>query len=479
MLRSEYSYGGIPRLSFFWDNPNHAAAVIACFIPILWGLQRIIRHKRSLRLAWYGLLVAEILGVVSLVLTFSRGGGVAWIASLLFFEWVDTRSIGLTKATALRALAFCGPRLLLFTGLSILCGLGARFGEKNDASVMNRLDLWEGGLQLIEASPINGWGKGNSGLAFMQWLQQPDATAGYGGMVNTYLHIAVEFGIPVLMLYGFLLIAPAIYCISINLKADPDTQEKHMQHAYAASLFAFFIASIFSTLWLILGVVWLPASIVLSVLLSANFREDRPVVIRAASTALYAVLASGLVLYSLAHYMNTRSEWRLALTNDGAINLRQNRHPSNNKKITFAPDMQVLGPYYGKEIRSAISEIEQTPSEFTIYPPSIDPSFSQNAFAIIMGKRIQKIKHTAPELRVTLLFPLGAPVNQEDLNPELLILPAYDQIGQTSQASAWRVWASEKKVPTRTIPWAGQDARANLIEVIQHAMDDVVKGTEQ
>jgi hypothetical protein len=334
------------------------------------------------------------------------------------------------------------------------------------------LDLWKGGLQLIDASPMIGWGKGNSGLAYMQWLQQPDANAGYGGMVNTYLHMTVEFGIPFFMFYCFLLVAPVIYCISANRTSD--SSEEPMRHAYAASLFAFSIASIFTTLWLIAGVIWLPASIVLSVFLSAKYREERAIVVKSVSTALCCVLAASLALYSLAHYMNTRSEWRLKLTSDGAINFRQNGQPYNTKKITFAPDMLVLGPYFGKEIRRSISEIRQAPAEFTIFPPDIEPLLNQNDTAIIMGKRIQNIKHMVPESRITLLFPLGAPITGHTINPELLLLPAYDQIGQKSQANAWRVWASEKKIPTRTIPWAGQDARANLSEVIQHAMGKVV-----
>jgi len=476
LLSSQYSYDGIARFSFFWDNPNHAAAVIACFMPLLWGFQRSTSCKSSSRFTLYGVYIAEVVGVVCLVLTFSRGGGVAWIVGLFFFAGVEIRLIGMSKAAALRATLFCMSRLLLFTGLSYLCGLAARFGEKNDASILNRLDLWKGGLQLIDASPIVGWGKGNSGLAYMQWLQRPDATAGYGGMVNTYLHMTVEFGIPFLMLYCFLLVAPAFYCVLANRATE--SSETHMQHAYATSLVAFSVASLFSTLWLILGVVWLPVSIILAIFLGAKYRKERSATVKAALIALFVVLASGLGLYSLACYTNTHSEWRLRLMNDGALNFRRNQ-PDNSGKVIFVPDMHVLGAYFGKEIRRSISETKQAPSEFTIYPPATEPSINQDSPAIIMGKRIQTMKQIAPASPITLLFPLGPPIKSEKINPEFLMLPAYANIGHISHANAWRVWAREKNIPVWTIPWSGQDARAHLSEIIEISMGHYKQSLKQ
>ena len=67
-----------------------------------------------------------------------------------------------------------------------------------DASAGNRLVLWKGGLQMMAAAPWHGWGSGRSGSGFMHWFQPLESTQEYAGMVNSYLHVGVEYGLPVL-----------------------------------------------------------------------------------------------------------------------------------------------------------------------------------------------------------------------------------------------------------------------------------------
>jgi hypothetical protein len=38
-VESAFSYQGVPRLSYFWANPNHAVAVLVAFIGIFWVLR--------------------------------------------------------------------------------------------------------------------------------------------------------------------------------------------------------------------------------------------------------------------------------------------------------------------------------------------------------------------------------------------------------------------------------------------------------
>ena len=83
-----------------------------------------------------------------------------------------------------------------------------------DVSAGNRLTLWKGGLQMIATSPLEGWGRGKSGDGFMHWFQPLDANEAYAGMVNSYLHVGVEYGLPVLL--GVLVAFFTLVILSLN-----------------------------------------------------------------------------------------------------------------------------------------------------------------------------------------------------------------------------------------------------------------------
>ena len=77
----------------------------------------------------------------------------------------------------------------------MLNGLGARSTEAlgQDASVGNRMELWNSALQMA-AENVHGFGSGQSGEQYMQWYQPLDRQEGYRTMVNSYLTFLVEQG---------------------------------------------------------------------------------------------------------------------------------------------------------------------------------------------------------------------------------------------------------------------------------------------
>jgi len=75
------------RLSYGWDNPNHAAAVFVCLIPLFMGNGKTIERSLALRTWLYVVWFGEAFVSLLLALTYSRGGGLAWLASLLFFRF--------------------------------------------------------------------------------------------------------------------------------------------------------------------------------------------------------------------------------------------------------------------------------------------------------------------------------------------------------------------------------------------------------
>jgi len=80
-----------------------------------------------------------------------------------------------------------------------------------DRSVGNRVELWGGGLKMIAASPWRGWGAGESGRAYLNWFQDLERAERFTTMVNSYLSVAVEYGLPTFSLTLFILCLPVVY----------------------------------------------------------------------------------------------------------------------------------------------------------------------------------------------------------------------------------------------------------------------------
>ena len=156
----------IDRLSFGFNNPNHAAALVCALLPLCLGWRRAAWAGRGLAV---GLFVA-------LLLTQSRTGlivaaleGATWWAmrrGKCGFQVSDFRSRmgfrGQGAVSRSRSLAWLGELAVvaLAVGLS-LWRLGPRLAL--DGSILNRPKIWLAGLRLFAANP-DGVGLGNSGV---------------------------------------------------------------------------------------------------------------------------------------------------------------------------------------------------------------------------------------------------------------------------------------------------------------------------
>ncbi|MDR1281881.1 MAG: O-antigen ligase family protein [Opitutaceae bacterium] len=118
------------------------------------------------------------------------------------------RGAGVPPASGSR-LAF-PPGAIAFAlriAIAMTCLFASSFADRltpaytrEDRSALNRVDLWKGGLELVADSPLHGWGRGQSGASFMHWTQQIGRDEGYLSMVNSYLTVAVEAGLPLFTL---------------------------------------------------------------------------------------------------------------------------------------------------------------------------------------------------------------------------------------------------------------------------------------
>ena len=180
-----FLYNGIERLALWFDNPNKAAAFLACLSLVCLWLMR-SRHGK-VRLFGY---ISLVLSLITLAMTFSRGGLMAFAAgsaALFLFSRREKE-----KAT-LRRLATAGV-FAVFAVTVVCLGFGSRIvSSAHDRSVLNRFDVWRSVPSMIRAAPC-GWGEGESGRAYMNWFQPLERRERYRTLVNGHFTKLVEYG---------------------------------------------------------------------------------------------------------------------------------------------------------------------------------------------------------------------------------------------------------------------------------------------
>ena len=198
-------YKGIPRWDFGLDNPNKAAAILACALLILLaaclcaprGKAALLRDRIG-RVALLrdrigrAALVAAAAGVgYCLVHTFSRGGLVAFLAGMLILlvgSWKGPHKFQRWLPILLVALLMAGTATWMG-----FAGRMARSTPSADASVGNRFVVWRNVPSMMVDAP-GGWGLGASGDAFMGWYQPLERHERYRTLVNSHFTWLVEWG---------------------------------------------------------------------------------------------------------------------------------------------------------------------------------------------------------------------------------------------------------------------------------------------
>lgn len=251
----EYFYGETLRWSFGFENPNKAAVIFSCAVPLLWCLWQLSWKPGNKWLKIPALLVTAsglLAAWYCLIMTFSRGGLVA-TAVALFYLLFQTIFRGGKRETPLRMRSEVWLSVLVMVvlaGGTLWNGLGARSTEAfgKDASVGNRVELWNGALQMA-AENVHGFGTGKSGEQYMQWYQPLERQEGYRTMVNSYLTFLVEQG---WIWSGAVLLAFVLFWVWTRPRCG-----EIVTVALRASILSFLVAGIFSTtmedwrLWLI------------------------------------------------------------------------------------------------------------------------------------------------------------------------------------------------------------------------------------
>jgi O-Antigen ligase len=346
----EYFYGETLRWSFGFENPNKAAVLFACAVPLLWCLWQLAWRLENKWLKIPALLVtaAGVLGAwYCLIMTYSRGGLVAAAAALFYLlAWAFFRMRKREIPWHKQSETWLSLLLVaILAGGTMWNGLGSRSTEAlgKDASVGNRVELWNSALQMA-AENVHGFGTGKSGEQYMQWYQPLDRQEGYRTMVNSYLTFLVEQG---WLWSGAVLLGFVLFWVWTRARSGDVVAV-----ALRGSIVAFLVAGIFSTtmedwrLWMI------PAACSL-ILVTLAVGKRKPLEKFHLLLTGGGVLAVCATLFAVGFLKSSRDPLRRGFGGDGENRSVTSLAPAAPaaRSLGFILDEAVMGDQYAKLLR--------------------------------------------------------------------------------------------------------------------------------
>ena len=478
----EYFYRGAVRISWGFATPNYLGAFLAGFMPLVWAMAKFCKHplpvakpqtnprKRNkvnepvssrpiVPWATIGMLASELFLWGSLGATASRGAAVAALSGAVLWELFRHYS---EERTWSRSLKWIGLRAgFCIVGFAVF-SFGGRIAPgylAQDASIGNRWLLWAGGAALCHGSPWSGWGIGESGHLFTQWVQPLDLPQEYKTMVNSYLHLAVERGLPALAAVMVVVAGLVSWPLLVG-RAAISARWANVCRAVACIWVIWTVANVFSTLfddwrmWCAPGIGVLLLIVSVPVVMRARQRTGRWI----CGIAIVALVVPGAIYLAGAIYQ-WRSPIKIGRSAAGMV-LLSRTEAKGPAHWGVLPDTGVLGGKYGHEIRRwGLATKDQGWSAWVYDPRRGDlrvRNEEQPDHWLVFGANAARVDFLRNTDFVVLVHPRGTPPRHWSGKGLILL----NQIDEDGSAAAWIGWADALGLRHHTIPDTGIDARA-------------------
>ncbi len=436
-MTPDFYYGEMLRWSFGFENPNKAAVIFACLVPLLWagwlgGFR--IRSRGWKVFALSSAAVGFLAAWACLLLTFSRGGLVGAVAGMVLV-WVWDLTLGIGRFGGGWLSFFRRVKFQLSCALmgvviaaAVFLGMDSRSVEAlgDDASVGNRIELWSAALQMACENPA-GSGPGRSGEEFMQWYQDVDRGEGYRTMVNSHLTFLVE--------RGWIAFAAVMFVVGIFWAWTwPVKGERYgaWRVSFWAVLLAFLISGIFSTtmeeplVW-ILPVLMVPGLVCFKVCSGSLFPSRLHL-----GMALGVVGMLLAVLFAFGALQSRRDGLQRTFARDmdgqrSVVAVCPKGAVVKEAALGIVPDEAVLGPEWGKLIRKLVLE---TGRKVWIME---DANSSHDSKEVLLVGRA--VSNCPPETDGQFILLAPSPEDISLSSVAVLFLPEIDEDGRTAY---WR-----------------------------------------
>lgn len=182
-----------------------------------------------------------------IMLTFSRGGYIAFAAGMLYVSYLWKKGVCVVVALSLLIVWIAPDYFLPGAVVERLKdtvreteGSYGRVEKHVETSAEGRILIWKGAVRMIIGNPLLGVGYG----------QFPLLIGGYQPRVagadahNSYILIAAEMGVPTLLIFMYLLITLFRYAVNIY-RFHPDRLCAGLGMGYATGMICFWVANFF------------------------------------------------------------------------------------------------------------------------------------------------------------------------------------------------------------------------------------------
>lgn len=200
--------------------------------------------------AW-ALLVPFLICFRGIMVTFSRGAYLAFVAGSLAAAFFKSKTLFLIAA-GLLAFAVTHPTILP-KGIQYRMGMTVKGGELDildeditqnlEVSAARRVEVWRGALRMIRENPVWGVGYGRFPRLAPQYT---DGAIGHMDAHNSYLLIAAEMGIPTLLVFLLILLMAAYYTRWVYVYAS-DRFFRATALGFQAGLVGLLVANLFGS----------------------------------------------------------------------------------------------------------------------------------------------------------------------------------------------------------------------------------------
>lgn len=459
-IEADYYFEGNLRWNLFFASPNEAGAWIAMVVPVLWVIPFcLLKEGRSGR-GWFELfLLLEAALVFVLCKTYSRGAllslGVVSVCYYMLSWKISEHRVRLSF--------YQMARLIVYGVLVGYTGFFSRISPaylSSDESVGNRIDVLEGALRMISLRPLKGWGAEQSGFLYRNWFQQySQFDLNYKSMVNGWLTITVEYGIPFL---GCLLFVA--FCLLLVSYVSLDKQSalgKAITLSGMSTVSVFIGVNVFSSLHdqLFLLLVLMIVVAILCVCCGVNGLMGR-----IGAWALFASVVLCVVVFCFAKQAGLGVLERVEIKDRDCVVLSR---PGAGVEVALLPDPRVLGAKNGHFIRKLHDSIEDV--DFFVLPSNCSDITGGTEFRPewlwVFGSNFRKkdLLQMAEGAHIVLIVPVGFPGSfPEGIVVDAVVLPGIDITGG---GWAWAEWAAAEAVPVFYLEESALDIRNSLEEL--------------
>lgn len=414
-----FYFGDQLRWNLGFETPNIAGAMVAVAIAFLLPFTSKIPDKKRRLFAFAVLLAVEISLWFVLAKTYSRG---ALVAAGICFVCCNAFMLSRTENKC-RILGIALAKAVAVSAILLYSGFANRISPEyigNDGSTSGRIALWTGGLKMVAQAPVCGWGVDKSGEEYINWYQDFSDEREYAGMVNSYLHIAVERGLPALF--------AALSILAFPLFAGFRLWRKNgdlFALALGLALLSLCVSNIFSTLWVVSSIRYTGITIAAVSVIYAIFKGRE--ILTFAKIAMLSIASAASICLCL-YLAGLALRPKFISKHSDHITLAPNK--PTDKRIAVIADKDTFGKYFGKTLRNAYVKAKPE-TVLDVYYEIPKNAKGYDKF-IVTGKFAQ-IFQPPTSTKIVYINPIGNPPPPSNLTNATIYLPRFDIYNQNTR----------------------------------------------